>query len=47
MPCFGVDLDLYEDCDINQKSGSNIGWRYESPQGIIKNSTEAKTFMAG
>lgn len=47
MPCFGVDLDLYEDCDIYDKSGSNIGWRYEAPNGVIKNSPEARSFMAG
>ena len=47
LPCFGVDLDIYEDCDIIDKCGSNIGWRYEAPNGIIKNSIEAKSYMAG
>jgi hypothetical protein len=28
LSCFGVDLDIYEDCDMNEKSGSNLGWKY-------------------
>lgn len=47
LACFGIDLEIYEDCDINNKSGSNIGWRYDCPSGIIKKSQEAKLFMAG
>ena len=47
LACFGIDLEIYEDCNINDKSGSNIGWKYQPPIGLIKNSPEAKSFMAG
>ena len=36
LPCFGNDLCLYENCNVNTKSFSDIGCNYETPYGIKK-----------
>ena len=47
LPCFGNDLYLYEDCNFNSNSQSDVGFNYEAPAGIEKYTDEAKIFMAG
>jgi hypothetical protein len=44
---FGCDLDLCEDCNLNNKNTSNIGNYYLSPDDIVPNSKEAKEFLTG
>ena len=44
---FGCDLDIGEDCNINNNNTSNIGNYYLSPDDIIPNSKEAKEFLTG
>lgn len=31
LPCFGNDLYLYEDCNSNSNSQSDVGFNYEAP----------------
>jgi hypothetical protein len=47
LPCFGNDLYLYEDCNTNSNSQSDVGFNYEAPEGIEKYSEQAKEFLAG
>ena len=47
LPCFGNDLYLYEDCNNNCNSQSDVGFNYEAPLGIEKYTEAAKIFMAG
>ena len=49
--CFGIgggnDLWIENDCNINQKSGSNLGHSFELPNGLYYESNEATSYLAG
>ena len=42
----GCDLFIFNDCNVNTSSGSNLGHSYEF-NGYANNSTEAKSYLAG
>lgn len=41
------DLGIFNDCDSNFTSRSDLGQNYSLPFGIIKGTTNAKTYLAG
>ena len=43
----GCDLFIYNDCNINTTSSSNLGYTYEAPNGYAYQSTEARNYLAG
>ena len=43
----GYDLYIYNDCNINTSSYSNLGYSYELPNGYAYGSNEAKNYFAG
>ena len=43
----GNDLVIYNDCNINTNSYSNLGSSYESPNGYAYQSNEARNYLAG
>ena len=43
----GCDLRIYNDCNINTASYSNLGASYETPNGYTYESTEAQNYLAG
>ena len=51
MSSFGGNhaLYIYDDCNINTNSYSNLGYQYgyEAPNGYAYGSTEAKNYLAG
>jgi hypothetical protein len=48
MPCFGwSDLWIYDECNLNSKSFSNVGHKYQCPKGITYNTSKSKTYLAG
>ena len=49
MSIFGAghDLCIYNDCNINTSSKSDLGSSYELPNGYAYQSNEAKNYLAG
>jgi hypothetical protein len=41
------DFCLYEDCNKNVKSTSNLGGTYALPDGMLLRSRETKSYLAG
>ncbi len=41
------DLKISDDCQRFKWSSSNLGYDYELPVGLIKDSNEAKSYLAG
>jgi hypothetical protein len=51
MPTFGYGLQLYlcNDCNVSKSSQSRLGFgqSYKTPFGLVPDSNEAKSFLAG
>ena len=43
----GCDLGIYDDCNINTDSYSNLGHSYELPNEYTSGSIEAMNYLAG
>jgi hypothetical protein len=41
LASFGHDLRIYENCDKNYESYSNLGWAFEQPSDIKYESIES------
>lgn len=41
------DFHIYDDCNINSKSHTDLGKEYEAPNGYAPDSNEAKSYLAG
>ena len=45
---FGIyDLKIVNNCNLNDNSSSILGFNYQLPKGIIENSEDAKSYLAG
>jgi hypothetical protein len=44
---FGWDLCLFNNCNSNSSSYSNLGYSYELPKGMTVNTDESKQSLAG
>ena len=45
---FGIeDLCLAENCNLNTKSCSRLGWVYQPPEGCVKGDKQCETHLAG
>ena len=48
MFCCGFgDIVIYDHCNINEKSYSNLGTSYQLPQDINFGTEQAKNYLAG
>lgn len=41
------DLCIFNDCNNNNESYSNLGGTYELPEGIVYGTQEARSYLAG
>lgn len=46
-PCFGTDLVLKDNCNVNSSSFSNLGSTYALPEGTTYRSARARSHLAG
>lgn len=43
----GHDFRISDNCNINNESYSNFGYTFSLPEGMVLNSDEAKSYLAG
>ena len=43
----GIALAIWDDCNINKSSLSDLGLSYEAPNGYTHGSNESRSYLAG